>query len=141
MKNSKEYNREWKRNKRLDPEFRVKELEKNKLWREKNKEKISTNKKEYYQENIDKILEKKKVFSKERIKRKAQWDCELNLFVRKESKHLRDLRTEVTGIKWSVDHIIPLKGRTVSGLDVWNNIQVIPLVDNKRKHNLYEDRT
>lgn len=32
-----------------------------------------------------------------------------------------------------VDHIIPLKGRTVSGLHVHENLQYLPMLDNRRK--------
>lgn len=50
------------------------------------------------------------------------------------------LLTKITGIKHVVDHIIPLKGRTVSGLHVENNLQVITERRNLRKFNrLVED--
>lgn len=43
--------------------------------------------------------------------------------------------TEATGVKHEVDHIIPLQGKTVSGLHVHNNLQVIPARLNKAKFN------
>ncbi len=42
-----------------------------------------------------------------------------------------------TGIPHDVDHIIPLQGKTVSGLHVHTNLRIIPRKDNKKKGNRF----
>lgn len=46
--------------------------------------------------------------------------------------------TQTTGRRHVVDHIIPLQGRTVSGLHVETNLRVIEHHENARKHNAWE---
>lgn len=41
--------------------------------------------------------------------------------------------TKATGIKYTVDHIVPLRGRIVSGLHVENNLRVITHSENAAK--------
>lgn len=64
-----------------------------------------------------------------------QWHGELDDLVFSEAFNLAQARTKTTGIKWEVDHAVPLAGRNVCGLHVWNNIQVIPMSMNRRKSN------
>jgi hypothetical protein len=51
--------------------------------------------------------------------------------------------SEITGIPHEVDHIVPLKGKMVSGLHVHYNLQILPRRDNRvkgNKHQTVEER-
>lgn len=50
------------------------------------------------------------------------------------------IMTRATGLRHTVDHIIPLRGETVCGLHVHNNLQVILHEDNVRKGNSFVDQ-
>ncbi len=56
-------------------------------------------------------------------------------FLIAEAYHLACLRTKLTGCKWHVDHVIPLQGKTVSGLHVESNLAVILARENSVKGN------
>jgi len=51
---------------------------------------------------------------------------------------LAAMYTKENNEPWHVDHVIPLQGKTVSGLHVPNNLQVICGLDNIKKKNRYE---
>ena len=60
-----------------------------------------------------------------------------NRFFIEEAYALARLRTEVTGIKWHVDHVVPLQSDVVCGLHCEGNLRVIPASENISKHNRY----
>lgn len=59
-----------------------------------------------------------------------------NDFLIEEAYHLSRLRSISTGIRWEVDHIVPLQSKLVCGLHVENNLRVIPMTMNRRKSNV-----
>ena len=60
---------------------------------------------------------------------------EWNDFFIKEIYSLSATRELETGVTWHVDHILPLKGESVTGLHVWYNLQLIPAKLNIQKGN------
>lgn len=60
---------------------------------------------------------------------------ELTDFVVGEAVRLCRLRGVMVGGEWEIDHIVPIKGRLMSGLHNGFNLQVVPRVWNQKKHN------
>lgn len=61
----------------------------------------------------------------------------INEFFVEEAYALAKLREKTTGIKWHVDHVVPLKSEIVCGLHVEQNFAVIPARENIRKGNRF----
>ena len=58
-----------------------------------------------------------------------------NRFFIEEIYDLARLRTKLTGFKWHVDHVVPLKSPIVCGLHWEGNLKVIPATENIKKKN------
>ena len=128
--------RRWRAN-HLD-EARAKDRISAKIYRDTNKEVIKIRKKAYGQNNTDIInaaVARRKAAKLQRI---PKWTNETDLWMIKEIYELSALRTNLTGILWHVDHILPLQGDRVSGLHTPFNMQVITAIENIRKGNRYE---
>jgi hypothetical protein len=112
-----------------------KSRETNRIWAKNNPDKVRKNIAQYRAKNRDKVTTWAVTAQIKRRHRVPKW-------LTKED--LRDIRafyamsrhlTEVTKIVWEVDHIVPLQGKTVSGLHVPSNLQVVPKDVNRTKRN------
>jgi hypothetical protein len=70
-----------------------------------------------------------------KINRTPAWLTPDDHWLIEQAYELAAMRTKMFGFSWHVDHTLPLQGKTVSGLHVPTNLQVIPAVDNIRKGN------
>ena len=68
-------------------------------------------------------------------KRSPPWLTEDHYYEMRTYFWLADLMRVATGEAHHVDHIVPLQGKTVSGLNVPWNLQVLPAIENLKKNN------
>ncbi len=66
-----------------------------------------------------------------------KWYSDFDDFVLSEASELCKLREETTGIKWSIDHVVPFQHKDACGLHWHKNIQVVPHSWNCKKKNLH----
>jgi len=108
---------------------------KNIKYKKKNKEKITEYNKLWWSSNKDKRASYQAKRKASQLQRTPKWLTKDDLWIIEEAYSLAQLRTNLFGIDWHVDHIIPLQGKLVSGLHVPSNIQVIPATENVKKSN------
>lgn len=91
--------------------------------------------------NMNHIVESRAQWARDKANRRcgrakqARFSDELTQLVTTEAHDLRKRRNLLTSVEWHVDHILPLKGKVVSGLHIWSNLQVIPKILNLKKRN------
>jgi hypothetical protein len=126
----------------------------NKSWREVNKDHVKAKSKSYYASNKEQINLYTKVwrqYNQDRVRnysasrralKKQAFPKWLTTDQLKEIEyfyiHARDCEI-ISGQKYHVDHIVPLKGENVCGLHVPWNLQLLPSDINLSKHNKYDD--
>lgn len=99
-------------------------------WYAKNREQHLANSKAYYEANKENYLEY--YYARQERTKRATPPWVDRMEIRAFYAEAQRLSAE-TGIQYDVDHIVPLKGKTVSGLHVPANLRVIPSSENKRK--------
>lgn len=119
-------------------------------WQKNNKERANANKKRYVQRHLTRVMISKKKWADNnsdkvlaiKSKRRArQIDAYPKWVTPDQKKQIQSIykkarqMTIETGIKHVVDHIWPLKGKTVSGLHVPWNLQVLTSHENSVKNN------
>ena len=112
--------------------------QKNPGYAESNRDRINRNSKKYRHENREAYAAYRAAYRARKASATPAWFGELDEFVIQEAYDLAARRTKETGFPWEVDHIIPIAGKSVCGLHVAANIQVIPRFANRRKGNRFE---
>lgn len=131
---------EWKnKNKEKVKEYKKTWNRKNKgyfvAWLEENKEHVKTEKRKWKKNNKGYVNSCTRARQAAKLSRTPQWADQERI---KAYYDVCAFFNEVNGyIKYHVDHEIPLQGKTVSGLHVHNNLQVILAKDNMEKGNKY----
>lgn len=97
-----------------------------------NPEKVKSSKKRWEINNPEKVAEKRfkrRILEKQSIPEWSESDKIKNVY--EKAKWLGSL----TGLKYHVDHIVPINGKEVCGLHVWANLQILEASINCAKGN------
>jgi len=67
------------------------------------------------------------------------WYNDFDDFVLSEATELCKIRKDATGVRWSIDHIVPLQNKNACGLHWHKNLHVVPHSWNCKKKNLHTE--
>lgn len=107
-------------------------------WARKNKAKKSAYDKQWQQKNKAKVVAYVRHRQTAKLQRTPKWLTKEHLRQIEIEYKLAEWCTLVTGEDYQVDHIVPLRGKTVSGLHVPWNLQVITKAANVEKSNKWQ---
>jgi len=108
--------------------------EKKRQYREANPGKLRERARRYYEENLEKFAAKAAKRRAAKLNRTPAW---ADLDHIQQFYEARKAISDATGREYHVDHMIPLQGKTVSGLQVPSNLQIIPAERNISKNNSF----
>ena len=138
---------------RANPDFKAAELAYKKIyrgrtvaersaymaqWRAANKQHVTQYSRQYRSANKPKyayLCQKRKI---DLLARTPRWLTPDDFWIMEEAYTLAALRTKMFGVPHHVDHVIPLRGKLVSGLHVPTNLRVVTWKENQRKTNKFE---
>jgi hypothetical protein len=106
-----------------------------KVYKENNKSKLALLNKRYREANKDKINYYSAKRKAQKIHATPSWLSDKDFEEIKELYIIAQMFRLYTGQEYHVDHIIPLQNKSVCGLHVPWNLQVIPAVENFKKSN------
>lgn len=106
-----------------------------KAWALANPEKVKAKTKRWRERNPEKYTAAAVASVARRAKRSPKWITSDDRWLMAQFYDMAKLRTKITGLTWEVDHVIPLRGKEVSGLHVPSNLQVILKSENRAKRN------
>ena len=103
-------------------------------WTSANIERVRENSRKYYAKHPEKCG----VHRVTKQNRQPSWLTVDQIYEMRAMYVQARMLTKMSGMKWHVDHRVPLMGKLVSGLHVPWNLQVIPAIDNMKKGNKHE---
>ena len=136
-----EHNRKWIAEWRKNNPDKVKEQNKldykRKTKTEDGRDRLRVLAAEWRRFNGDRLVHYSRLRQTAKLMRTPAWLTKDDKVLIQRKYTLAQKKTESTGEKWVVDHILPLKGKLVSGLHVPANLRVIKHTTNARKSNKF----
>lgn len=106
-----------------------------KMYRDKHKDEKKQYFKSYKTKNAVKVNSWNAKRRAAKLQRTPVWLTQDDYWLIEQAYELAAIRTNLFGFDWHVDHVLPLQGKTISGLHVPTNLQVIPGSENAKKGN------
>lgn len=101
-------------------------------YKQKHPEKIREKDRQYRKKNRPRLNRQRADYLAAQLQAQPAWASVAAIDAAYESA---DYLTRLTGVSFEVDHVVPLRGKTVCGLHIAANLEPIPAVENRRKCN------